>query len=164
MRPHTAPVQQIPAHRAGSPTVGHLLAAAIVALIVALAIAYDPATSAGSTPPAHATARTHAPAPLHPWVRARLSHYGTCTYVDHAHGCDGYLGKRTACGKIVRTDSNFVAALTPDLARCGLKITVLYRGRKAWRSDDRHLDAAPGLRARLGFTGVARISYRKGWQ
>lgn len=163
MRPHTAPVQQIPAHRAGSPTVGHLLAALIVVLIAALAIAYDPSTSAGSTPPAQATARTHAPAPVHPWVRARLSHYGTC---------DGFMWQRTSCGRIVRPTSTFVAALKPELAHCGMKLTILYRGRKyrttvqdrgAWRTDDRALDAAPGLRARLGFSGVARIRYRRGW-
>lgn len=98
------------------------------------------------------------------WVRATLSHYGTTG--------DGYLGGRTNCGKIVRPGSVFVAALHPHLAKCGLKLTIYHRGKRyhvrvqdrgAWRSDNRALDAAPGLRSRLGFTGVASIRYRKGW-
>ena len=83
------------------------------------------------------------------------------------------MGKRTACGKTVRPSSRFVAALHRDLAHCGLKLTIYYKGRKyhtqvqdrgAWRSDDRALDAAPGLRRAMGFSGLAKIKYTKGWR
>ena len=115
------------------------------------------------------TARTHSP----DWVRATLSHYGTCREYDPSRGCDGYLGKRTKCGKTVTTESRFVAALKPELAHCGMRITILYRGRRyhvrvqdrgADRKDDRALDAAPGLRRLLKFDGVTRVRFVRGWR
>lgn len=95
-------------------------------------------------------------------------------YMSHYGEGDGYMWKRTACGKIVRPDSIFVAALKPHLAKCGLKLTIWVPGhgryhtivqdRGAWRSDSRILDAAPGLRKRIGFRGVVYVSrYTKGW-
>ncbi len=161
---------------------GRLLLAGCVLLIAALLAVSAPDDSDGSaradgpTPPTLTAApsdeaRTR-PQPPSRWVRATVSHYGTCTYVNVAQGCDGYLGERTACGKTVTTRSWFVAALKPDLARCGLKLTLLYRGRTyrvtvqdrgAWRDDNRALDAAPGLHRSMGRPELARVYYRKGW-
>lgn len=172
--------------------IGRLLLGAIVALVVALLAASHPSISRGGSAengtawaaggsdvgapstgdagaPALGTrhadhveqARTYLPPR---WVRATLSHYGEG---------DGYMWQRTSCGKIVRPSSTFVAALHRDLAHCGMRITILYRWRKyhtrvedrgAWRSDDRALDAAPGLRRAMGFRGVARIQYVRGWR
>lgn len=93
-----------------------------------------------------------------------MSHYGTTS--------DGYYGQRTMCGKTVTSTSMFVAALTPSLAHCGMKITIRYHGRKyhvrvqdrgAWRSDGRDLDAAPGLHQLIP-TDLAHITYTKGWK
>lgn len=153
-----------------------LLGAAVILLgfIAIAALTPDIASSHGSTPlpPLH-HART---AGAHPhrtqWVRAGMSHYGTSTRGDHSG--DQYLGQRTSCGKTVTTSSRFVAALKPGLAHCHMKLTLLYHGhryyvtvedRGAWRKrkDDRVLDAAPGLRRLLGFHGVARIQYVRGW-
>jgi rare lipoprotein A (peptidoglycan hydrolase) len=97
------------------------------------------------------------------WRSGTMTHYGEG---------DGYMGGRTACGKTVRPGSLFAAALTSDLARCGAKVTIRYRGRRFHtRIQDRGafghgrvLDAAPGLRKRMGFTGLAEVRYTRGWQ
>ncbi len=144
-----------------------LLCATLLVLITTLALAYTPPEIPESSdrfaPTAShpAMARTRIASPV--WVRASLSHYGEG---------DGFMWQRTACGRIVTPNAVFVGALKPDLARCGLKITIRYKGRTirttvqdrgAWRTDDRAFDAAPGLRRRLHFTGVAPITYHKGW-
>ena len=96
-----------------------------------------------------------------------ISHYGTTG--------DGYLGGRTACGKTVYPGSMYVATLNPSVTGggCGQKLTIYYNGKKYWtriqdkggvRYDGRILDAAPGLRARMGFSGVAQIRFSKGWK
>lgn len=95
-------------------------------------------------------------------VRGSMSWYGPSFY-----------GHTTSCGKTLTGRSLYVAALTPRLYRCGMKLTV-YVGRHrywvkvqdrgTWRSDGRVLDAAPGLRARIGFYGVIGIRYRRGWR
>lgn len=93
-----------------------------------------------------------------------MSHYGTVG--------DGYLGKRTACGKIVKPKSRFVAALKPELAKCGLKLTLRYHGKRYWvtvqdrgayRRDNRALDAAPGLYTLMGSHDLVSLTYREGW-
>lgn len=92
---------------------------------------------------------------------AELSYYGP-----------GFLGQRTSCGKTLRPGSLWVAALKPHLAQCGAKLTLYYRGKRyhvrvedrgAWRADSRALDAAPGLRRRMGFHSLAQIRYTRGW-
>ena len=106
------------------------------------------------------SAGAQSPAPwARPWVRGSISHYGEG---------DGFMGQRTACGKTVTPRSMFVAAGPRHLRKCGLKITILYRGKKfRTRVQDaggyQTFDAAPGLRRKMRFRGVVKVRYRKGW-
>ena len=143
-----------------------LLTGTIATLTLTLALAYTPPALPSSSDAFNPTASHPTPARTitsHRWIRAGISHYGEG---------DGLMYHRTACGRIVTPNANYAAALTPDLAHCGQRITIRYKGRTihttiqdrgAYRTDGRHLDAAPGLRRRLGFTGVAVIHYHKGW-
>lgn len=85
----------------------------------------------------------------------------------------GFYGNRTACGKTLTERSLWVAALTPRYARCGMRLTIWARGKKyhvkvydrgAFHQHPLTLDAAPGLRKRIGFYGTINIQIRKGWK
>jgi len=92
-----------------------------------------------------------------------LTHYGTG---------DGFMGQRTSCGKIVTPRSMYVAALDVSIAHCGMKLTIYYRGKKYHtRVQDRGafgrgrtIDAAPGLRKKMGVSGVVKVNYTTGWR
>lgn len=126
---------------------------AFVVLVVAFVV-----TIVGSATPATPDAQAR---PTTITQRGWMSWYG-----------NEFIGHRTACGKVLTERSLWVAALTPRLARCHMRLTIWARGKRyhvrvedrgAWRRDGRVLDAAPGLRKRIGFNGVIRIRYTKGW-
>lgn len=97
------------------------------------------------------------------WLSSAASWYGP-----------GFYGQRTACGKTLTTDSMWVAALKPQLAKCGMRVTICKSGRcykvrvmdrGAWRGDARAWDMAPGLCRRLlgGKCYTTTVRWRKGW-
>lgn len=96
-----------------------------------------------------------------PAQAARMTWYGP-----------GFYGHTTACGKTLTQRSLWVAALTPAYAHCGQRLTLYTLGGKyhvrvqdrgAYRTDGIALDAAPGLRARIGFYGVINVTIQRGW-
>ena len=91
------------------------------------------------------------------WRGATASWYGP-----------GLYGNGTACGMRYTPSIRGVAHKT---MRCGTKLTIRYRGRsvrvrvidRGPYAHGRAFDLSAGTRADLGFNGVQRVRWHKGW-
>lgn len=79
-------------------------------------------------------------------------------------------GGHTACGRTMTKESIWVAALKPELAHCGMRVTICHQkkcvrvkvlDRGAWREDRRDWDMTLATKNKLRCSDLCSVRWRK---